>query len=115
MHTLHQRLSHSAPYKPHAVGTRKYFFGSESEKIMIKFMTLDAQKGVIFSTFLTPPPHDASKKWVSSWGYVNSLVDAYIGPNNDFTRCFTNISTLGQLKIPQKTANKFNYLKNKYT
>ena len=32
VHKLHKRSSHSAPYKPHRVGTRKHFFGSKSKK-----------------------------------------------------------------------------------
>ena len=32
VHKPHQRSSHSAPYKPHGVGTRKHFFGSKSKK-----------------------------------------------------------------------------------
>ena len=56
--------------------------------------------GVIYSKFLTPPnppqppppPFKNSKKWVSSgggsWGVrtKNSLGDAFIGQNNDFTK-----------------------------
>ena len=74
MHKLHKRSSHSAPYKPHGVGTRKHFFGSKSKKTK-RFMSFDPKKGgVIFSTFLThpptPPPHPPTppKKWVSSGG-----------------------------------------------
>ena len=56
MHKLHQRSSHSAPYKPYGVGTRKHFFGSNSKKTK-RFMIFDPKKGgVIFLTFLTPPP-----------------------------------------------------------
>ena len=73
---MHKRSSHSAPYKPYGVGTRKHFFGSKSKKTK-RFMICDPKKGgVIFSTFLTPPPHPptpppslkTSKKWVSSGG-----------------------------------------------
>ena len=32
VHILLKRSSHSAPYKPHGVGTRKHFFGSKSKK-----------------------------------------------------------------------------------
>ena len=90
MHKLHKRSSHSAPYKPYGVGTRKHFFGSKSKKTK-RFMIFDPKKvGVIFSTFLTPPhPHPppplkGSKKWVSSGGSgggrtKNSLGDAFIG------------------------------------
>ena len=57
MHKLHERSSHSAPYKPYGVGTRKHFFGSKSKKTK-RFMILDPKKGgVIFSTFLPPPPN----------------------------------------------------------
>ena len=60
VHKLHKRSSLSAPYKPYGVGTRKHFFGSKSkqnQKIK-RFMIFDPKKrgGVIFSTFLTPPP-----------------------------------------------------------
>ena len=56
MHKLHKRSSHSAPYKPYGVGTRKHFFGSKSKKTK-RFMIFNPKKGtVIFSTFLTPPP-----------------------------------------------------------
>ena len=71
MHKRHQRLSPSAPYKPHGIGTRKHFFGSKSKKPK-RFMIFDPKKGgVIFSTYLTPPPPTSlktSKKWVSSGG-----------------------------------------------
>ena len=67
MHKLHERSSHSAPYKPYGVGTRKHFFGSKLKKTK-RFMIFDPKKGgVIFSTFLTPPP-TPPKKWVSSGG-----------------------------------------------
>ena len=56
VHKLHERPSHSAPYKPHGVETRKHFFGSKSKKTK-RFMIFDPKKGgVIFSTFLPPPP-----------------------------------------------------------
>ena len=75
VHKLHQRSSHSAPYKPYGDGTRKHFFGSKSKKTK-RFMIFDPKKGgVIFLTFLThpppPPPHPPPpppKKWVSSRG-----------------------------------------------
>ena len=68
MHKLHKRSSHSAPYKPYGVGTRKHFFGSKSKKTK-RFMIFDPKKGgVIFSTFLTPPHPPPPKKWVSSGG-----------------------------------------------
>ena len=98
MHKLHERSSPSAPYKPHRVGTQKHFFGSKSKKTK-RFMIFDPKKGgVILSTFLTPPPTPPHppppppKKWVSSGGGLggvrtkNSLGDAFIGQNNDFTR-----------------------------
>ena len=46
VHKLHQRSSHSAPYKPHRVGTRKHFFGSKSKKTK-RFMILDPKKGAV--------------------------------------------------------------------
>ena len=70
---VQKRSSHSAPYKPYGVGTRKHFFGSKSKKTK-GFMIFDEKKGgVIFSTFLTPPQPPppslkTSKKWVSSGG-----------------------------------------------
>ena len=74
MHKLHERSSHSAPYKPHGVGTRKNFFGSKSKKTK-RFMIFDPKKGgVIFFDIFDPPPHPpppslkTSKKWVSSGG-----------------------------------------------
>ena len=97
MHKLHERSSHSAPYKPHGVGTRKHFFGSKSKKTK-RVMIFDPKKGgVIFFDIFDPPPHPppslkTSKKWVSSGGGLggvrtkNSLGDAFIGQNNDFTR-----------------------------
>ena len=52
-----KRSSHSAPYKPHGVGTQKHFFGSKLKKKTKRFMIFDPKKGgLIFSTFLTPPP-----------------------------------------------------------
>ena len=66
---VHQRSSHSVPYKPHGVGTRKHFFGSKSKKTK-RFMIFDPKKGG--DHFLTPlhPPFSlkSSEKWVSSWG-----------------------------------------------
>ena len=93
VHKQHKRSSHSAPYKPYGVGTRKHFFGSKSKKTK-RFMIFDPKKGgVIFSTFLTPPhlPQNLKKvgfKWGGSRGVQtkNSLGDAFIGQNNDFTR-----------------------------
>ena len=49
--SCHQRLSQSAPYKPHGVGTPKHFFGSNIKKTK-RFMIFD-KKRVIFSSFLT--------------------------------------------------------------
>ena len=100
MHKLHKRSSHSAPYKPHRVGTRKHFFGSKSKKTK-RFMIFDPKKGGSFfdnfdppSPSPPPPPTSlkTSKKWVSIGGGLggvrtkNSLGDAFIGQNNDFTR-----------------------------
>ena len=93
MHKLSRRSSHSAPYRPYGVGTRKHFFGSKSKKTK-RFMIFDPKKGgVNFSTFLTPPPtptppQKVGFKWGGSGGVrtKNSLGDAFIGQNNDFTR-----------------------------
>ena len=92
---MHQSSSHSAPYKPHGVGTREHFFSSKSKKTK-RFMIFDPKKGgVIFSTFLippTPPSLKNSKKVGFKWGgsgevrTTNSLGDVFIGQNNDFTR-----------------------------
>ena len=90
-HKLHERSSHSAPYKPYGVGTRKHFFGSKSKKTK-RFMIFDPKKGgVIFSTFLDPPPphlpQNLKKVGFNNWVRTkNSLGDAFIGQNNDFTR-----------------------------
>ena len=72
MHKLHQRLSHSAPYKPYGVGTRKHFFGSKSKKTK-RFMIFDPKKGGVIPPPPPPPPTPppslkTSKKWVSSGG-----------------------------------------------
>ena len=100
MHELHKRSSHSAPYKPYGVGTRKHFFGSKSKKTK-RFMIFDPKKG---GSFFDPPPHPPTptptptpllenlKKVGFNWGgsrgvrTKNSLGDAFIGQNNDFTR-----------------------------
>ena len=96
VHKLHKRSSHSAPYKPYGVGTRKHFFGSKSKKTK-RFMIFDPKKGGVI--FLTPPPppppppllenlKKVGFKWGGSGGVrtKNSLGDAFIGQNNDFTR-----------------------------
>ena len=72
-----KRSSHSAPYKPYGVGTRKHFFGSKSKKTK-RFVIFDPKKGgVIFFDIFDPPPPPpthphpplkGSKKWVSSGG-----------------------------------------------
>ena len=75
MHKLHKRSSHSAPYKPYGVGTRKHFFGSKSKKTK-RFVIFDPKKGgvIFFGIFDPPPPTQphpplkGSKKWVSSGG-----------------------------------------------
>ena len=90
VHKLHKPSSHSAPYKPHRVGTRKHFFGSKSKKTK-RFMIFDPKKGgVIFSTFFDPPPFPQNLKKVGfKWGGLggvrtkNSLGDAFIGQNNE--------------------------------
>ena len=93
---MHKRSSHSAPYKPYGVGTRKHFFGSKSKKTK-RFMIFDPKKGgVIFFDIFDPPPPlplpENLKKVGFKWGgpggvwTKNSLGDAFIGQNNDFTR-----------------------------
>ena len=74
VHKLHKRSSHTAPYKPYGVGTRKHFFGSKSKKTK-RFMIFDPKKGgVIFFDIFDPPPTPPPppppppKKWVSSGG-----------------------------------------------
>ena len=54
VHKLHKRLSHSAPYKPHGVGTWKHFFGSKSKKNKT-LVIFDPKKGGV--SFFDPPPH----------------------------------------------------------
>ena len=94
MHKLHQRSSHSAPYKPHGVGTRKHFFGSESKKNQKIHDFRPKKRG---GHLLIPPHHlpQNLKKVGFKWGgpgggggsrTKNSLGDAFIGQNNDFTR-----------------------------
>ena len=70
-------------------------FSAQNPKKTKRFMIFDPKKGgVIFSTFLTPPPHPPPPpekvgfKWGGSGGVwtKNSLGDAIIGQNNDFTR-----------------------------
>ena len=94
-----KRSSHSAPYKPHRVGTREHFFGSKSKKTK-RFMIFDPKKGgvIFFDIFDTPPtpPHPPPSLKTSKNGFQvggsggvrtkNSLGDAFIGQNNDFTR-----------------------------
>ena len=70
MHKLQKHSSHSAPYKPHGVGTRKQFFCSKSKKPK-RFMIFEPQnKGR--GSFSDPPPTPtclkSSKKWVSGKG-----------------------------------------------
>ena len=90
----HERSSQSAPYKPHGVGTRKHFFGSKSKKTK-RFMISTQKKGG--SIFDPPPPYPPPlpknlKKVGFKWGgprgvrAKNSLGDALVGQNNDFTR-----------------------------
>ena len=52
MHKLHKRSSHSAPYKPYGVGTRKHFFGPKSKKTK-RFIIFDPKKGgdIFFDIF----------------------------------------------------------------
>ena len=94
VHKLHKRSSHSAPYKPHGVGTRKHFFGSKSKKTK-RFMIFDPKKeggGHFFDIFdpPPPPPHlpQNLKKVGGVWGVrtKNSLGHVFIGQKNDFTR-----------------------------
>ena len=63
MHTLHERSSHSAPYKPHRVGTRNNFFGSKSKKTKKRFMIFDPKKkrGVHFFDIFDPRPNSLKK------------------------------------------------------
>ena len=76
MHKLHERSTHSAPYKPYGVGTRKQFFGSKSKKKQKIHDFRPKKKGGSFlSTFWTPPHPPptslkTSKKWVSSGGVL---------------------------------------------
>ena len=62
VHKLHQRSSHSTPYKTHGVGTRKHFFGSKSKKTR-RFMIFDPKKGGgHFFDIFDPPPHPPPSK-----------------------------------------------------
>ena len=66
MHKLHKRSSHSAPYKPHGIGTRKHFFGSKSKKNQ---KIHDFQPKKWGGHCLTPPPHPQNLKKVGfKWG-----------------------------------------------
>ena len=100
VHKLHKRSSHSAPYKPYGVGTRKHFFGSKSKKTK-RFVIFDPKKGGghffdIFAPPPNPPPHPHPNPPLKSGFQVgggsggvrtkNSLGDASIGQNTDFTR-----------------------------
>ena len=74
MHKLHKRSSHSAPYKPHGVGTRKHFFGSKSKKTK-RFMIFEGHFFDIFDPPPTPPPPPLPQnlkkvgfKWGGVWG-----------------------------------------------
>ena len=56
MHKLHKRSSHSAPYKPYGVGTRKHFFGSKSKKNQkIHDFRPKKRGGSFFDPHPTPP------------------------------------------------------------
>ena len=86
---MHERPSHSAPYKPHVVGTRKHFFGTKSKKTK-RFMIFDPKKGGIFLD--TPPTSlKTSEKVGFNWGSPgggvrtkNSSGDASIGHRTFF-------------------------------
>ena len=73
MHKPHKRSSHSAPYKPHRVGTREHFFGSKSKKTK-RFTIFDPKKGGgghFFDIFDPPPPPplpENLKKVGFKWG-----------------------------------------------
>ena len=86
MHKLHQRSSHSAPYKPYGVGTQKYFFGSKSEKKNQKIHDFRPKKrgGHFFDIFDPPPPTPTPppKKWVSSGGGLGGS-----GPKTHWGMC----------------------------
>ena len=97
VHELHKRSSHSAPYKPYGVGTRKNFFGSKSKKTKKIHDFRPKKRGGHFLTPPPTPPHPpplpqnlkkVGFKWGGSGGVrtKNSLGDAFIGQNNDFTR-----------------------------
>ena len=78
MRKLHYRSSHSAPYKPHEVGTRKHFFGSKLNKSK-RFMIFNPKKGGQFFDIFAPHlPHNL-KKWVSSGGSRGSGPKIYGG------------------------------------
>ena len=99
MHKLHERSSHSAPYKPYGVGTQKHFFGSKSKKTK-RFMIFDPKKGGVnfFDIFDPPPhphPHPPPKKWVSSGGGLGGS-----GPKTHWgMRLLDKIMTLQGVKL----------------
>ena len=65
---MQKRPSHSAPYNPHGVRTRKHFFGSKSKKNQKIHDFRPKQMGV---QFLTPPrstPPQNHKKVGFKWG-----------------------------------------------
>ena len=68
MHKLHERSSHSAPYKPHGFGTWKHFFGSKSKKNQ-KILDFRPQKKGGHPP-RAPPPHlpQNLKKVGFKWG-----------------------------------------------
>ena len=67
VHKPHKCSSHSAPYKPHGVGTWKHFFGSKSKKTK-RFMIFDPKKrGGHFFDIFDPPPSPPSKPQKSGY------------------------------------------------
>ena len=98
VHELHKCSSHSAQTNPMESGPGNTFSAKNRKKKKKQkipdFRPPKRGTGSFFSTFLNPPPHVAQnlRKVGFKWGVGlggptrNSLGDAYIGHNNDFTR-----------------------------
>ena len=102
VHNLHKRSSHSAPYKPYGVGTRKYFFGSKSKKTK-RFMIFGPKKGGHFSDIFdpsSPPPHPPPSKPQKSGFQVGGGVLGGSGPKNHWgMRLLDKIMILQGVKL----------------
>ena len=98
MHNLHKGPSHSAPYKPHGVGTRKHFFASKLKKNK-KFMIFDPKKGGLAFFDIPPPPPTLPQKVQNvsfKWGRARGPDQKVIGGCNNST------SDVGYVNGPKK-------------